>query len=124
MTHNNPTAAHFSTNIMFNKIRTQYFWPQMYETIHEYVKNCDVCQRRRTAKDHQVLHPIAIVKPFYQIGIDYVGPLPITEKKNKYIIVAIDYFMKWPEAKATPTATADKDDTAIISPNPQYCGFL
>ena len=27
MTHNDPIAAHFSTNIMFNKIRNQYFLP-------------------------------------------------------------------------------------------------
>jgi hypothetical protein len=27
MMHNDPTAGHFSTDIMFNKVRTRYYWP-------------------------------------------------------------------------------------------------
>ena len=44
MTHNDPTAAHFGIEIMFNKIRDRYFWPKMYEDIRNYVKSCDACQ--------------------------------------------------------------------------------
>ena len=44
------------------------------------------------------LHPIPPHSPFYQIGIDFVGPLPITNRGNRYIIVAVDLFTKWPEA--------------------------
>src|ERR1700744_5196151 len=29
MFHNDPTAAHFSTDAMFDKIRSRYYWPQM-----------------------------------------------------------------------------------------------
>jgi len=36
-----------------------------------------------------------------------VGPLPKTTKGNVYIVVAVDYLTKWPEAKAIPDATAD-----------------
>ena len=36
---------------------------------------------------------------FYKIRIDIKGPLPITSNGNRYIIVAMDYFSKWPEAK-------------------------
>jgi hypothetical protein len=61
ITHKNPTTAHFSVDIMFNKIRNQYYWPQMYETIREYVKACDECQRRGSANNPQILHPIAII---------------------------------------------------------------
>ena len=45
--------------------------------------------------------------PFYQIGIDFVGPLPRTKRGKKYIIVAMDYLTKWPEARAVSEATAD-----------------
>ena len=79
----------------------------MYELIREYVKTCNSCQRRGKNKKHQELYPIPVHSPFYQIGIDFVGPLPITSDGNRYIIVAMDYLTKWPEAQATPAATAE-----------------
>ena len=44
--HNHPTGAHFGTDKMFEKIRDQHYWPQMYENIKEYVRSCDRCQQR------------------------------------------------------------------------------
>ena len=113
MMHNSPTSGHFSTDIMFDKVRSRYFWPQMYENIREYVKSCDACQRRGKPKTQQQLHPIAVHAPFYQIGIDFVGPLPRTLNGNRYIIVAIDYLTKWPEARPVATATADETEKFI-----------
>ena len=108
MFHNDPTAAHFATDAMFEKIRTRYYWPQMYEDIKEYVKACDSCQKRGKFRKNQLLHPIPVGEPFHQIGIDFVGPLPTTTKGNKYIIVAMDYLTKWPEARPVPVATAEQ----------------
>jgi hypothetical protein len=108
MMHNDLTAGHFGREIMFNKIRTRYYWPQMYEDIKEYVKTCDSCQRRGGPSKNNELHPIPPHSPFYQIGIDFIGPLPITPRGNRYIIVAVDMFTKWPEARAVAEATASQ----------------
>ena len=78
----------------------------MRKDIEIYIKSCDQCQRKGKPQGENELNPIKIKEPFYQIGIDFVGPLPITERGNKYIIVAMDYFTKWPEAKAVSEATA------------------
>ena len=43
---------------------------------------------------------------FERWGIDIVGPLPLTQQGNKYIIVAVDYFTRWPEARPLKIATA------------------
>nr|GEX78709.1 reverse transcriptase domain-containing protein [Tanacetum cinerariifolium] len=45
-------------------------------------------------------------------GIDFMGPFP-SSRRNKYIVVAVDYFSKWVEAKALPT-----NDTQVV------CKFL
>jgi len=79
----------------------------MFDDIRTYAQSCDACQRRGKSKKTQRLHPIPVHRPFYQIGIDFVGPLPITEQGNRYIIVVMDYLTKWPEARAVPQATAE-----------------
>ena len=84
----------------------------MYENIRLYVRSCDICQRRGKNKRNEPLHPIPVDAPFYRIGLDFVGPLPRTIRGNRYIIVAVDYFTKWPEARAFPEANAE--NTAIF----------
>jgi len=80
----------------------------MYEHIRNYVKTCDSCQKRGKYRQHGPLHPIEVGAPFDKIGLDFVGPLPSTAQGNKYIIVAMDYMTKYPEAKAVPNATAQQ----------------
>ena len=41
-----------------------------------------------------------------QIGIDLIGPLPVTPSGKKYILTVIDYFSKWAEAFPLPDKTA------------------
>lgn len=104
--HDHPISAHFASQTTFEKMKERYYWPKMYDDIKTYVESCDQCQRRGKPCNKNELHPIEIIKPFYQIGIDIVGPLPQTDRSNKYIVVAMDYFTKWPEAKALKEANA------------------
>ena len=40
------------------------------------------------------------------IAIDFLGPLPQTEKGNKHLLVMADYYTKWVEAFALPNQKA------------------
>lgn len=113
MFHNDSTAAHASKNKMMDKMKTRFYWPQMFDDIQAYTNSCDICQRRGKNKKTEPLHPIPVGSPFFQIGIDYVGPLNRTTTGNKYIIVAMDYLTKWPEAKPVKEATAQETVTFI-----------
>jgi hypothetical protein len=108
MMHNHPLGGHLGIDTVFEKIRNLYYWPQMYNHIKSYIKTCDACQRRGKQRNTQPLQPIPVRDPFYQIGIDIVGPLPITPRNKRYIVVATDYMTKWPEARALDVATAEK----------------
>ena len=41
-----------------------------------------------------------------RVSVDLVGPFPETERGNRYLLVAQDYFSKWTEIYAVPDATA------------------
>ncbi len=104
--HEGPTGAHNGTERIFQQVQERYYWPKMYEDIRGYVQTCDACQRRGNPKANNTLHLIEPKAPFQRIGIDIVGPLTITKKGNRYIVTAMDYFTKWPIAKAIKEATA------------------
>src|SRR2546421_2877010 len=108
MMHDHELSAHFGIKATQDKIRGNYWWNGMMKDIENYVKSCDRCQRRNKPQGKNELNPISVKTPFHQIGIDFVGPLPVTKKRNRYIIVAMDYFTKWPEARATKRDTAEE----------------
>ena len=70
----------------------------MDNTIKHYVESCDPCQRKDKPHQTQYLQPVPVVAPWHCVGIDIMGPLPKTADGYRYIVVAIDYFTKWPEA--------------------------
>ena len=40
------------------------------------------------------------------MGVDVLGPFPVADSGNHYVLVAMDYFTKWPEAYAVPDQSA------------------
>lgn len=45
--------------------------------------------------------------PFERIQVDILGPLPVTSSGNKYLLVVVDCFTKWPEAVPLKNKRAD-----------------
>ena len=58
---------------------------------------------------------------FERWGVDIVEPLPITREGNRYIVVAMDYFSRQPEAR--PLKTANADTVAIFLYEEIICRF-
>ncbi|GET59960.1 DDE-type integrase/transposase/recombinase [Rhizophagus irregularis DAOM 181602=DAOM 197198] len=106
MMHDNELSGHFGVEATLDRIKENYWWKNMKEDVEEYVKTCWNCQMRGKPRGKNELMPIKVNEPFEMIGIDIVGPLKETEKGNKYIVVAMDYFTKWPEAAPLKEATA------------------
>jgi hypothetical protein len=48
---------------------------------------------------------ILLEKPFQKWGLDFIGPIKLTSHYlgNRYILVAIDYVIKWVEARTMCT---------------------
>jgi hypothetical protein len=105
--HKDMTGAHLGVETTYTKVKERYYWPNMYNDIRSYIETCDNCQRRGPTTRKEELLPLKVGAPFDKIGIDIKGPLPLTTKRNRYIVVAMDYFTKWPEAQAIPDAKAE-----------------
>ena len=105
--HRDMSGAHLGVDAVIGKIKDRYYWPQLGEDVKEYIRSCDICQRRGPQQRREELIPIKIQGPFHRIGIDIKGPLPVTSNGNRYIVIAMDYFSKWPEAKAIPNMKAE-----------------
>jgi hypothetical protein len=105
--HTAPFGAHQGAKTMYQKANERYFWPTMKQDVTRYVKTCDACQRTGKPRRSRPLHPLAVPQePFDIVEMDYIGPLPQTNKEHRYIWVAIDYLTKWVEARPAFHATA------------------
>ena len=76
----------------------------------ELVKKCDKCQRFENVQrlPAKRLTTITSPWPFAQWGIDIIGPLPLGKGQVKFLLVAIDYFIKWVNGEALATITKAK----------------
>ena len=85
-----------------------YYWPGMHMDAVDLLRRCAACQRHapKTLRPKNPLVPVTSAWPFQQWGIDLVGPFPDAPGAVKFIIVAVDYFTKWVEAKALASTTA------------------
>ncbi|GKA93786.1 reverse transcriptase domain-containing protein [Tanacetum coccineum] len=66
------------------------------------------CIHRPILRQPQQVTPITSPWPFHKWGIDIAGPFPIAAGGLKFLIVAIDYFTKWIEARAVATITGNQ----------------
>nr|GEU36850.1 reverse transcriptase domain-containing protein [Tanacetum cinerariifolium] len=84
-----------------------YYWPTMHMDAKKLIRECNYCQVHRPVPRNlqQNLTPIMSPWPFYKWGIDITGPFSEGPVKVKFLIVAIDYFTKWIEAKPVATIT-------------------
>ncbi|GKD55115.1 reverse transcriptase domain-containing protein, partial [Tanacetum coccineum] len=71
---------------------------------------CNDCQIHRPVP-RNLQQPLTLITapwPFYKWGIDIAGPFPEGPGKVKFLIVAMDYFTKWIEAKAVAIITGNQ----------------
>jgi len=114
--------GHFGEQRTLTEICQRYFWNNRIECVKAVVKTCRQCQLVKSegsiCSGDECLKNIPICDLFYRIALDTAGPLPETKVGNKYILVAIDHYSKWCEAKAVAdhgakTATRFLEDDLI-----------
>ncbi|GJS55049.1 reverse transcriptase domain-containing protein [Tanacetum coccineum] len=98
-------------NVLYKKsFLGPWIRPTMHKDARALIRACQDCQVHKPIprNPQQKLTPITSPWPFYKWGIDIAGPFPEGPGKVKFLIVAIDYFTKWIEAKPVATITGSQ----------------
>ena len=87
---------------------TCLFWLTTRADAQDLVQRCVGCQlfANQSHMPPTALQTIPITWPFAVWGLDMVGPLKGGSHKKKYLLVMVDKFTKWIEAKPVKTAEA------------------
>ena len=113
--HSSPTAGHLGVAKTSEKIKQRFYWPGLQEDTKLFVSRCPECQKR-SVPPKKYLHALVDWQasyPFHHIGIDFMGPLPMSNG-NKHILVIGDHFTKWYKAIPLPDQTAVTTANALV----------
>ena len=101
-------SAHLGSRKVLGALEKKYFWPAMHNDVHTYVHGCLDCLRRKGRRTEQGRRiPLPKGTPFQVVASDIFGPLPTTQRQNRFVLVFIDHFTKWPVIIPTPNITAE-----------------
>ena len=90
------------------RLQLTWYWPGMVAETRRLLKTCEVCQSAKTGglKEPLSRQRLYAGRPWQKVAVDLVGPLPVTPRGNRWILVLTDHFSRWQDAIALPDATA------------------
>ena len=106
--HNSKSAGHLGEKKTLARLRERFYWLGCGRDVRLWCQSCDECASRKPpAKSSRApMQRYNVGAPLERIALDVLGPLPETDRGNKYILVVADYFTKWTESYALPDQVA------------------
>lgn len=109
MSHDLPLSGHFSHVKTLEKLKQDFFWPQMSTDCMLYVRSCPQCNSQKKPN----IHPRGSLGSFHagtvleRVHLDILGPFPLSQRGNRYVLMVIDQFSKWLECFPLPDQTSE-----------------
>ena len=114
--HGSVSSGHFGTKKTLQRLRNCGYWVGMRRDVQEWCRVCEACMAKK-GPQHAPLAPLQVVgvgAPMERVAVDIAGPFPVSLASNRYIIVVIDYFSKWPEVFSVPNQEAVMVAQALV----------
>ena len=102
-----------------NVFRQGFYWPTAVADATDVVRTCEGCQfySRKTHLPAHVLQTIPITWSFAVWGLDLIGPLQKAPGGFTHLLVAIDKFSKWIEARPIGKIRSRTRSSPITAPS-------
>jgi len=115
--HDHSTAGHLGMKKTYEKIKERFYWVSCKDDVEKYCKNCDVCQKRSKVQPEAraPLKSNNVGLPLEKVGLDILGPLPMSYAGHKYVLGITDYFTKWVELYPMKDQTAQTIATIFVN---------
>jgi hypothetical protein len=104
--------GHGGQNKVMELLRERFYWPGLRNDVKRRLKACSLCATRKDTLPQPVAVPMMsheehLLHPWEKVAIDVIGPFPEARDGSKYIMVLVDMFSKWAEAKPVPSIGAE-----------------
>ena len=121
--HNAPSGSHLGVSKTVEKVCHRFYWPGQRRDIERWCAACESCATRKAppTKPRAAMQADLPSGPFERVAMDILGPLPITTRGNKIILVIGDYFTKWVES--FPLASIEAEKVAEVFVHQFVCRF-
>lgn len=89
-------AGHFGVTKTLRRLRQSFYWGQFRRDVEDFCRRCDSCTAKKgpPEQSHAQLQQFPVGAPMERVGVDIVGPLPVTDSGNRYVLSVMDYFTK------------------------------
>ena len=102
--HDGLLAGHLGKKKTKMKILQRFYWWAVREDVNNWIDRCDNCSANKMPphKPKAAIGDMRVGAPMDRLATDILGPLPLTPRGNRYIMVVSDYFSNWVEILPIP----------------------
>jgi hypothetical protein len=115
--HDHMSSGHLGEDKTYQRLKQYFYWVNAQQDVSLYCRKCVVCQAqkmpRKTPK--APLQSTVVGVPFEKCGMDILGPIPLSDRGNKYILSVTDYFTKWVELYPMPDMKVETIVVILVS---------
>ena len=121
--HNGSSGGHLGVKRTLVKIRERFYWINCRDDVEDWCRKCTNCASVKGphVRSRGALKVYNVGAPWERIALDVAGPFPESENGNRYFLVVMDYFTKWPEVFAIPNQEAKTVAEKLV--NEVFCRF-
>ena len=119
LAHDHPSSGHLGVKATISLLRREYTFTGLEAYVKSFVSSCDICQRSKIRRHlpYGLLQPLSIPsKPWIEISMDFVGPLPTSDGFDM-ILVVVDRLTKMAHFIPTHSSLKSKDLMVLFRAN-------